>query len=106
MTDFCDLSVPLRSWKSRMLAILVVPSLLLGFAKTAFGQKNQPSSVRCRSAANPYRLPHECTGRVFDFDQETLTKDWAGLRTYLDELGVKPTASYTTQPMGNLTGGL
>ena len=89
----------------RMLVIFVVPSLLFGFSKTAFGQKNQPSSVRCGSGANPYRLPHECTGRAFDFDEETLTRDWVGLRTYLDELGLKPTASYTTQPMGNPTGG-
>ena len=89
----------------RMLVIFVVPSLLFGFSKTAFAQKNQPSSLRCRSAANPYQLPHECTGRAFDFNEETLTKDWVGLRTYLDELGFKPTASYTTQPMGNPTGG-
>jgi len=88
-----------------MLVIFVVPSLLFGFSETAFGQKNQPSSVRCGSGANPYRLPHECTGRAFDFDEETLTRDWVGLRTYLDELGLKPTASYTTQPMGNPTGG-
>ena len=66
---------------------------------------NQPSSVRCRSAANPYRLAHECVGRTFDFEEETSTKDWVGLRTYLDELGIKPTVSYTTQPMGNPNGG-
>lgn len=41
-----------------------------------------------------------------DLDEETLSKDWLGLRTYLNELGFKPTASYTTQPMGNPTGGL
>src|SRR5215468_2472839 len=91
MTDSCDE----RASPSccRMLVIFVVPSLLFGFSKTAFGQKNQPSSVRCGSGANPYRLPHEYTGRAFDFDEETLTRDWVGLRTYLDELGLKPTAS-------------
>jgi hypothetical protein len=51
-------------------------------------------------------IANECTGQVFDFNEETLTKDWIGLRTYLDELGIKPTISYTTQPMGNPTGGL
>ena len=37
--------------------------------------------------------------------EETLTKDWAGLRTDLSELGIKPTASYTTELMGNPGGG-
>ena len=37
--------------------------------------------------------------------EETLTKDWAGLRTDLRELGIKPTASYTTDLMGNPGGG-
>src|SRR5262249_13195456 len=100
------MNVPLCSWECRMLVVLVVPSLLLGISETAFGQKNQPSSVRCRSAANPYRLPHECAGRAFDFEQEAFTRDWAGLRTYVDELGIKPTVSYTTQPLGNPSGGL
>ncbi len=99
------MNLPLRSWQCRMLVVLAVPSLLLGISEAAFGQKNQPSSVRCRSAANPYRLPHECVGRVFDSGEETSTKDWAGLRTYLDERGIKPTVSYTTQPMGNPSGG-
>jgi porin len=98
------MNVPL-SWQCRMVVVLVIPSLLLGISQAASGQKNQPSSVRCRSVANPYRLPHECTGRAFDFEQETFTRDWAGLRTYLDELGIKPTVSYTTQPLGNPSGG-
>jgi porin len=37
--------------------------------------------------------------------EETLTKDWAGLRTELSELGIKPTAAYTAQFMGNPGGG-
>jgi porin len=37
--------------------------------------------------------------------EETLTKDWAGLRTDLSELGIKPTASYTSEIMGNPGGG-
>ena len=37
--------------------------------------------------------------------EETLTKDWAGLRTDLSELGIKPTASYTSELMGNPGGG-
>jgi porin len=90
-----------RQW----LVVLVLPSLLLGVSEAALGQNNQPLSVRCRSAANPYRLAHECRGRAIDFEHETFTKDWTGLRTYLDDLGIKPTVSYTTQPMGNPSGG-
>jgi porin len=50
-------------------------------------------------------LHFECVGREFDFVEETLTRDWAGLRTELSELGIKPTASYTTDLMGNPGGG-
>jgi porin len=87
-----------------MLVVWIVSSLLPGIFGTALGQ-NVPSSVRCRSAANPQRLHHECVGREFDFHEETWTKDWLGFRTDLDERGIKPTASYTTQPMGNTSGG-
>jgi porin len=85
--------------------MLVLQSLLPGISETALGQKNEPPSVRCRSAANPYRLHHECVGRAFNFEEETATRDPAGLRTDLDEVGIKPTASYTMQPMGNPSGG-
>ena len=71
----------------------------------AHGQTNPPSSVRCPSPADPHRLYHECVGQPFDFIEETLTKNWAGLRTELSELGIKPTASYTTNLMGNPGGG-
>jgi porin len=37
--------------------------------------------------------------------EETLTKDWAGLRTELRRLGIAPTASHTIQFMGNPGGG-
>ena len=37
--------------------------------------------------------------------EETLTKDWAGVRTELKKLGIVPTTSYTAQLMGNPTGG-
>jgi hypothetical protein len=80
--------------------VLLVP----GVAEMALGQ-NLPSSIRCRSAANPQRLHHECVGGKFDSHEETWTRDWMAFRTYLDERGIKPTASYTTQPMGNTTGG-
>ena len=50
-------------------------------------------------------LHFECTGQSFDMIEETLTKDWAGLRTDLRELGIKPTASYTSELMGNPGGG-
>ena len=72
------MSLPLRSWQCRMLVILAVPSLLLGISEAAFGQKNQPSSVRCRFAANPYRLPHECVGRVFDSERGDFNQGLGG----------------------------
>jgi porin len=37
--------------------------------------------------------------------EETLTEDWAGFRNELNRLGITPTASYTTQLMGNPSGG-
>jgi len=44
-------------------------------------------------------------GQPFDYIEETLSKDWGGLRTELSPLGITPTASYTTQLMGNPVGG-
>ncbi len=61
--------------------------------------------MRCPSPADPRQLYFECRGRPFDFIEETLTKDWAGLRTELNRLGIMPTASYTAQVMGNPGGG-
>ena len=62
-------------------------------------------SVRCPSPANPHRLYRECAGRPFDFIEDTLSQDWAGLRKDLNELGITPTVSYTSQYMGNPSGG-
>jgi porin len=45
-------------------------------------------------------------GQPFDFIEHALTQDWAGLRTYLNKVGILPTASYTTQLLGNPSGGL
>src|SRR5215471_6435340 len=84
--------------------VLVASSSAVGLSETAFAQ-SVPPSIRCRYAANPQRLHHECVGRSVDFQEETWTKDWMGFRTDLDEHGIKPTASYTTQPLGNTTGG-
>jgi porin len=50
-------------------------------------------------------LHFECAGQPFDFIEETLTKDWAGLRAAMDSIGITPTASYTTNLMGNPGGG-
>jgi porin len=71
----------------------------------AHGQTSPSSSVRCPSPADPHRLYHECVGQPFDFIEETLTKDWGGVRTELDRFGIKPTASYTSQFLGNPRGG-
>ncbi len=66
---------------------------------------NNPAPVRCPSPANPGGLFFECVGQRFDSIEETLTKDWAGFRTRLDKFGVTPIASYTTQLLGNPSGG-
>jgi porin len=50
-------------------------------------------------------LYRECGGRPFDFIEDTLSKDWAGLRKDLNELGITPIMSYTSQFMGNPSGG-
>jgi porin len=86
--------------------VLLATSLSVAVFTTAHGQPNPPSSVRCPSPADPNRSHFECVGRRFDFIEETLTQDWRGLRTELRELGIKPTASYTTNLMGNPSGGL
>jgi porin len=80
-------------------------SLSVGILAAAHGQTNPPSPVRCPSPGDPYKSQFECAGGSFDFIEETMTKDWAGLRTALSELGIKPTASYTTNLMGNPSGG-
>jgi porin len=95
----------LCSLRCYLLIVSAGSSLVLGISETVLAQKNQPPSVRCRKAANPQRLHSECVGRTFDFNEETWTKDWMGLRADLDEHGIKLTASYTTQPMGNISGG-
>ena len=80
-------------------------SLSVGIPAAAQGQASLPHKVRCPSPADPRNLHFECTGQSFDMIEETLTKDWAGLRTDLRELGIKPTASYTSELMGNPGGG-
>ena len=88
--------------------LLLSLSLSVGIPAAAQGQTSppsKPSTVRCPSPADPRNLHFECTGQSFDMIEETLTKDWAGLRTDLRELGIKPTASYTSELMGNPGGG-
>ena len=53
-----------------------------------------------RQAADPYKSDFECAGGPFDFIEETMTKDWAGVRTELDRFGITPTASYTMPTHG------
>jgi porin len=96
-----------RSWRGRKVILLSL-SLSVGIPAGAYGQTSslsKPSTVRCPSPADPRNLHFECTGQSFDMIEETLTKDWAGLRTDLRELGIKPTASYTSELMGNPGGG-
>jgi porin len=90
--------------------MLMIPALSLsgGISTTVDAQtspSHKPSPVRCPTTANPTGLYFECVGQPFDFIEETLTKDWVGFRTELNRLGITPTASYTTQLMGNPSGG-
>ena len=87
------------------MVLLLSLSLSVGIPAAAQGQASPPHKVRCPSPADPRNLHFECTGQSFDMIEETLTKDWAGLRTDLRELGIKPTASYTSDLMGNPGGG-
>ena len=94
------------AWRAIMM-ILFALFLALRISAAAHGQTNPSTnpSVRCPSSANPNKLYFECAGRPFDMIEDTLTKDWAGFRTELNRLGITPTASYTTQLMGNPSGG-
>jgi porin len=91
-------------WRT-IIRVLAALSLSVGISAAARGQTNPPSSVRCPSPADPRNLHFECFGQPFDFIEETLTKDWAGARAELNKLGITPVASYTTQLMGNPSGG-
>src|SRR6266850_8056019 len=93
-----------RSWRGRKVLLLSL-SLSVGIPAAAYGQTNPPSSVRCPSPADPHRLYYECVRQPFDFIEETLTRDWGGVRTELDRRGITPTASYTAQFLGNPSGG-
>jgi carbohydrate-selective porin OprB len=72
-----------------------------GVTEAALGQ-NLPSSIRCRSAANPQRLHHECVGGKFDFHVD---QGLDGISNLFGRTWNQADASYTTQPMGNTTGG-
>src|SRR5262249_58067957 len=78
---------------------------LAGVANAQAQPPKPPSSVRCPPPANPRKMYIECVGQPFDTIEETLTKDWIELRTELSRLGITPIASYTTQLMGNTSGG-
>ena len=104
----CQMSHPRghRFWRASVLLLLAL-TLGGGITAAAHAQTRHPppSAVRCPSPANPQKLYFECVGQPFDAIEETLTKDWAGWRTELHRLGITPTASYTTQLMGNPSGG-
>src|SRR4030095_2343147 len=88
--------------------LLLTLPLSVSISATARGQArplDDPYSIRCPQAADPYRLYFECAGRPFDLFEETLTKDWGGLRADLISIGITPVASYTSQIMGNPSGG-
>jgi porin len=94
-------------WRSATL-FFVALSFCLGTSAPAHGQVrslSDPYSIRCPPPADPHYLYFECVGRPFDFIEETMTKDWGGLRADLYRIGITPVASYTSQLMGNPGGG-
>ena len=95
--DFCLLPVSL--------AVLPRAIVMRGNFRSGIGTGKSAAQGTLPIPSQPRNLHFECVGREFDFVEETLTKDWAGLRTDLSELGIKPTASYTTDLMGNPGGG-
>jgi porin len=102
----------MRPWRWRVpvlpLAILLAATPTV--AQDEPGNNDDPpvsatKSVRCGTAANPRGMHAECVGHPFDF-LDTLSRDAAGIRSTLRDLGVSPTASYTAQFMGNPSGGV
>src|SRR5262245_43894078 len=88
--------------------VLLTLPLSASISATAHGQArpmNDPYEIRCPPAADPHRLYFECVGRPFDLFESTLTKAWGGLRADLVSIGITPVASYTSQIMGNPSGG-
>ena len=73
------------SARSAMLALLVLISA------AAHGQTNRPLRPNGRYVVHRLPIPTNCTsnawGEQFDFIEETLTQDWAGFRTELNDLG-------------------
>ena len=92
---------------------LLLLVLSAGIFTAAQAQTNPPSgstsstnrSMRCPAPANPHKMYRECAGRPFDMIEDTLSKDWAGLRKDLNQLGITPILSYTSQFIGNPSGG-
>lgn len=96
------------SVRQTITCLLLTLPLSVSISATVRGQArpmNDPYEIRCPSPADPYKSEFECAGGPFDFNEETMTKDWAGVRTELNRLGITPTASYTMQLMGNPSGG-
>ena len=60
---------------------------------------------RCENPGDPRRLYFECVGHDIDFLRQTLTRNLAGFRDVLRDLGIVPVASYTAQLLGNPSGG-
>src|SRR5262245_59523684 len=98
----------MRGWR-KLAPVLVLPLLLLAAPAMALDEPvedpvSATRSVRCGTPANPRGLNTECVGQPFDF-LETLSRDAAGFRSALREIGISPTESYIAQFVGNPIGG-
>jgi porin len=63
------------------------------------------ASFLCPRPASAHRLHSRCVAQPVDWAADTLVQDWRGFRSFLAGLGITPIASYTTQLMGNPSGG-
>lgn len=64
----------------------------------------KPKRIDCPHPPDPHRRHTGCKDEGFDWD-ETLSRDWTGLRSKMRQLGISPSLSYTGALQTNLSGG-
>jgi hypothetical protein len=79
--------------------VVVAMVVILGWAAVAHAEDTQlPAPAGTRALAEtPFRLV---------LPQEHLFGDWAGTRTWLEEVGITPTLTLVMDALGNPTGGM
>jgi porin len=88
--------VPVAGVLPRMAPCLVVAALVLAFPRSAEAQPVVPPA----SSPSPEKAP------AGFWQRETMTGDWDGLRTSLEDAGIKFGLQEQSELWGNMTGGL